>query len=111
MSSSNSNKHLTLQERSIIETGIRNRSSKKAIADTLGKDKSTIGKEILSHRQLTKKCNLPLECAVYKTCKHGRNCTSSCPDFVSFHISYLTSLLYRSAKKRRGCFNCYSPSF
>ena len=35
MSSSNSNKHLTLQERSIIETGIRNRSSKKAIADTL----------------------------------------------------------------------------
>lgn len=111
MSSSNSNKHLTLQERSIIETGIRNRSSKKAIADTLGKDKSTIGKEILSHRQLTKKCNLPLECAVYKTCKHGRNCTSSCPDFVSFHISYLTSLLYRNTKKRRGCFNCYSPSF
>ena len=111
MSSSNSNKHLTLQERSIIETGIRNRSSKKAIADTLGKDKSTIGKEILSHRQLTKKCNLPLECAVYKTCKHGRNCTSSCPDFVSFHISYLTTLVYRNTKKRRGCFNCYSPSF
>lgn len=46
MSSSNSNKHLTLEERNIIETGIRNRSSKKAIADTLGKDKSTIGKEI-----------------------------------------------------------------
>ncbi|MDY4808500.1 MAG: helix-turn-helix domain-containing protein [Bulleidia sp.] len=45
MSSSNSNKHLTLQERSIIETGIRNHSTKKAIADTLGKDKSTIGKE------------------------------------------------------------------
>ena len=88
MSSSNSNKHLTLQERSIIETGIRNRSSKKAIADTLGKDKSTIGKEILSHRQLTKKCNLPLECAVYKTCKHGRNCTSSCPDFVPFYCKY-----------------------
>ena len=88
MSSSNSNKHLTLQERSIIETGIRNRSSKKAIADTLGKDKSTIGKEILSHRQLTKKCNLPLECADYKKCKHGRNCKSSCPDFVPFSYKF-----------------------
>ena len=111
MSSSNSNKHLTLQERSIIETGIRNRSSKKAIADTLGKDKSTIGKEILSHRQLTKKCNLPLECAVYKTCKHGRNCTSSCPDFVSFHISFLTSLLYRKTKKEGAVSTVIAPHF
>ena len=59
MSSSNKNKHLSFEERVIIETGIRNGSSKKSIADTLGKDKSTIGKEIKLHRILSKKCNLP----------------------------------------------------
>ena len=42
MKSSNSNKHLTLEERKIIEQGIKNGSSKSAIAETLGKDKSTI---------------------------------------------------------------------
>lgn len=80
----NKNKHLTHEERCIIETGIRNGSSKKAIADTLGKDKSTIGKEIKLHRINTYKCKLPLECSAYAKCKHGRYCTSSCPDFVPF---------------------------
>lgn len=81
---SNRNKHLTHEERCIIETGIRNGSSKKAIADTLGKDKSTIGKEIKLHRVNTYKCKLPLECSAYAKCKHGRCCTSFCPDFVPF---------------------------
>ena len=81
---SNSNRHLTREERVIIETGIRNNSSKKAIADTLGKDKSTIGKEIKLHRQRTCTCSLPLECTVYKTCKLGRNCKPSCPNYVPF---------------------------
>ena len=42
--------HLTLSERQIIETGISKGASKKSIADTIGKDKSTIGKEIKNHR-------------------------------------------------------------
>ena len=71
MASSNKNKHLTREERIIIETGIRNGSSKKSIADTLGKDKSTIAKEIKLHRIQTNKMNLALECANYKTCKLG----------------------------------------
>ena len=44
--------HLTLSERQIIETGISKGASKKSIADTIGKDKSTIGKEIKNHRVL-----------------------------------------------------------
>ena len=44
--------HLTLSERQIIETGISKGASKKSIADTIGKDKSTIGKEIKNHRIL-----------------------------------------------------------
>lgn len=46
MSSNNKNLHLTAQERLIIEKGIENGSTKAAIALTIGKDKSTVGKEI-----------------------------------------------------------------
>ena len=85
MKSSNANKHLTMEERNIIEQGIKNNSSKAAIAETLGKDKSTIGKEIALHRVLKHKCAMPLECAVYRKCKLGRACKPSCTKFVPFY--------------------------
>lgn len=44
------NKHLTLDERKIIQTGIENRSNKVDIARTIGKDATTIAKEIRKHR-------------------------------------------------------------
>ena len=44
------NKHLTLNERKIIQTGIENRSNKVDIARTIGKDPSTVAKEIRKHR-------------------------------------------------------------
>ena len=81
---SNSYTHLTLQDRIIIAAGISNGSSKTAIADTIGKDKSTVGKEIRLHRFLKYKCRLPRECAAYKKCPSDRNCTPDCPDFVPF---------------------------
>lgn len=49
------NKHLTLNERKIIETGIINRSNKVDIARTIGKDASTVAKEIRKHRVLKKR--------------------------------------------------------
>lgn len=52
---SNANLHLTLEERHIILTGITNGSAKTAIAQTIGKDKSTVGKEIKLHRSLSHK--------------------------------------------------------
>lgn len=78
------NSHMSYSDRQIIETGIENGSTKQAIATTLGKDKSTIGKEIKLHRVLAYKCNLPLECANYKRCKHERYCTLNCIDYVPF---------------------------
>ena len=87
MTSSNKNKHLTFEERVIIETGIRNGSSKKAIADILGKDKSTIAKEIKLHRVLSNKCSLTLECVNYKKCKLGRHCKSNCSLYEPFHCT------------------------
>ena len=84
MNADNSSKHLTLQERHIIRVGIDNGSTCAAIAKTLGKDNSTISKEIKKHRILKYRFGLALECNNYRHCKHGRNCTIDCVDFVQF---------------------------
>lgn len=79
--------HLTLEERRIILTGIINGSTKTAIAQTIGKDKSTVGKEIKLHRTLTHKCKMPLECNRYHKCPFDRQCTSDCPQYEPFRCS------------------------
>lgn len=78
------NKHLTLNDRKIIETGISNGSTKKAIADTIGKDSSTVGKEIRLHRQLSHKGRYNSQCSNYPRCKLGRICSDECVQFVLF---------------------------
>lgn len=87
MCESNTFSHLTLDERRIILTGIKNGSSKTAIARTIGKDKSTVGKEIKLHRTLTHKCKMPLECNNYKKCPFERQCTPDCSKYSPFHCS------------------------
>ena len=87
MCETNAFSHLTLQERRIILTGITNGSSKTAIAQTIGKDKSTVGKEIKLHRALTHKCKMPLECNNYRKCVHGRQCTPDCHEYSPFKCS------------------------
>ena len=87
MSDHNAFSHLTLEERRIILAGITNGSTKTAIAQTIGKDKSTVGKEIKLHRTLTHKCNMPLECNNYRKCAFGRQCTLDCPEYDPFQCS------------------------
>ncbi len=87
MENTNAYSHLTLEERRIILKGITNGSTKAAIARTIGKDKSTIGKEIKAHRVLVKKCPLPLECSAYRKCAFDRQCTPDCPDYAPFRCS------------------------
>ncbi len=87
MSSSNAFSHLTLEERRIILAGIVNGSTKTAIARTIGKDKSTVGKEIKLHRALTHKCRMPLECSHYRKCPFNRQCTLDCPEYEPFRCS------------------------
>ena len=69
MDSNKEGTHLTSEERRIIETGIRNGSTKTAIAKTIGKDNSTVGKEIRLHRKLKHKSSFVRECSNYKRCK------------------------------------------
>ena len=83
MSSNNKNLHLTVQERIIIEKGIENGSTKAAIALTIGKDKSTVCKEIKKHRELVHKSSYKINCANIKNCSHNHVC-DNCADFKPF---------------------------
>lgn len=83
MSSNNKNLHLTVQERIIIEKGIENGSTKAAIALTIGKDKSTVGKEIKKHRELVHKSSYKINCANMKNCSRNHVC-DNCADFKPF---------------------------
>lgn len=64
------NTHLTLDERKIIQTGIENRSRKVDIARTIGKDPTTVAKEIRKHRELKARntFNYPSICIHTKAC-------------------------------------------
>lgn len=83
MAKSNKNLHLTLSERQIIQRGIENGSTKTSIAATLGKDKSTIGKEIKAHRVHSHICSFDPACANKDRCKH-HHVYKNCADLVVF---------------------------
>ena len=83
MSTNNKNLHLTDQDRIIIEKGIENGSTKAAIALTIGKDKSTVGKGIKKHRELVHKSSYKINCANMKNCSHNHVC-DNCADFKPF---------------------------
>ena len=78
--------HLTLAERQIIETGISHGSTKAAIAKTLGKDKSTISKEIKSHRLKSFSASYPIDCSLFPKCKDKKTpaCSTQCPSYIKF---------------------------
>lgn len=73
----NKNKHLTLDDRYTIQHSLENRLSFKAIGTLLGKDCTTIAKEIKNHIIFEKKG------APYRTfndCVHRRNCR------INYHL-------------------------
>ena len=83
---SNKYLHLTLAERQVIETGISHGSTKAAIAETLGKNKSTIGKEIKLHRVKSFSISYPLDCSLFPKCKNRNTflCNLQCPSYIQF---------------------------
>ena len=78
--------HLTIAHRQIIETGINTGSTKNSRADTIGKDKSTVGKEIRLHRQLKCKCTYTIDCALFQKCKNRNtfHCSTECESYEQF---------------------------
>ena len=62
--------HLNLDDREIIQKGIENRSDKTSIAKTIGKDPTTVAKEIKRHRKID-----PRDVFVYPNiCVHRKEC-------------------------------------
>ena len=120
-------KHLTLDNRVVIETGLSEGRPLSSIASDLHKDPSTIAKEIKTHliRQShntfndhpnrcanKKNCNKTYLCGAHahclgKLCKKCNQCNSRCPDFVpvSFHCEKLDKAPYvcNACTKRVGC--------
>lgn len=84
MANRNDSRHLTLEERMVIQTGISNGSPKKSIAETIGKDATTVAKEIRKHR--TKRArnsfSYVTDCSNVKKC--GKKCTGKCEQYEPF---------------------------
>lgn len=78
------NKHLTLSDRISIEKALNDGMSRKAIADQLGKDKSTICKEIKKHTvnepftRILHYRTCTYDCTKIKECGFNTLCSSIC---------------------------------
>ena len=93
-------KHLTLSDRTSIETSLKEGTSFKGIATDLGKDPSTISKEVRAHITICEKKDTYNPCILRKECKHYsdlcekcsykwghycnrcKGCYTHCPDYV-----------------------------
>lgn len=102
-------KHMSKEDRTAIEEGLRQREPLAQIAKRIGKDRSTVSREIRSHRivldtgaygRITNRCIRRTECSIYglcEECKHKgqRLCTSCslcnavCPDYREEHCEKL----------------------
>jgi len=73
------NAHLTLEQRKIIQAGIENNSTKADISRVIGKDPTTIAKEIRKHRIFKPRntYNRPVLCAKQGSCTI-KHCSKKC---------------------------------
>lgn len=116
------NKHLTLDERNIIEQELTKNTSFKEIAKLLSKDPTTISKEIRKHRirkegqaihvnfnHCAKRyhCHRKNLCnpRCTKECRHCNNCNDVCSDFVEGTCFRLTHAPYvcNGCTEKFGC--------
>jgi len=116
------NAHLTLSERIIIESSLRDGMSFKQIAREVDKDPSTISKEIRSHFKVVEKdtfnpCRHRKDCKHFsdlcnpckhkwgKFCRQCNGCYTRCPDFEELKCLKLQKPPYvcNGCKERSGC--------
>lgn len=115
------NKHLTLDQRNLIEQGLNQDLSLIEIAKSINKDPRTISKEIRKH--MIKKgrsfyngsntcknilsCNITSLCGSYctKSCKTCGICNSKCPKYEPIICKKLTRFPYvcNACKKKSSC--------
>jgi len=101
-------KHLTLDDRNYIHSGLNTGKSFRQIANHLDKDPSTISKEVRQHRsrlltgpvgRISNKCIHRADCIVSglcdhicgrQFCRHCNKCNAKCPDFQEEHCLLLS---------------------
>lgn len=74
-------KHLTLEQRILIENGLVENKSFSEIARSIGKDPSTVSKEVRRHARVKERNNLsfaPIPCANRAHCKLTDLCSDRC---------------------------------
>lgn len=98
----NKNKHLTLDERTLIQSMLTDKCSISQIANTLERNISTISKEIKSH--ITVK-NIGAAHTTYNACIHRYNCTKS-----HICIECHSVRKYKFCRRCNMC-NAFCPSF
>ncbi len=115
-------KHLTLSDRILIEQGLNEGKSFKAIASSIGKDPTTISKEVKKHRTIkchkdkTKKprCSNEKTCLIhglcsqercFKLCKSCKLCRDVCPQYKPKECGRLHKVPYvcNSCSSISGC--------
>lgn len=120
-------KHMTIDNRITIEKELDNRTSLRSIALKIGKDPTTIAKEIKKHRTLQEhnhynesknKCALLMECkkknicGIYapvckRPCRFCNHCNKHCPDFKpkSYHCDKLDKAPFvcNGCQRKTGC--------
>lgn len=114
--------HLTLSDRITIEACLKERMSFNRIAYELGKDPTTVSKEVKNH-YIIRKSTLYKPCGVYSSCKHHGDicevckfkygasckrcddCYKHCPDFVQICCPRLKKPPYvcNGCEKTRKC--------
>ena len=116
-------KHLTLSDRISIEAGMKEGRSFKRIAAELGKDPSTISKEVRAHIIVSEKKDTYNPCLHRKECNHNsdiceqcsyrwghacnrcKGCYTHCPDYEEQSCSRLLKPPYvcLGCEERRSC--------
>lgn len=100
--------HLNLSERITIEQGLNNNSSKSSIAETIGKDKSSVCKEIKKHSYVKKtqsygrNANGTYDCIHMKECGFNVFCSNVCEK--------QEKIVCKHKKKHGVCNGCESKS-
>jgi IS30 family transposase len=116
------NKHLTDEERILIQNWLKCRVSIKEIARNLEKSPSTISREIRKHLQNTDKyapyrphnrCTKRTECDIRYLCDNNPDCTkkcSSCNRCNKICIDYVEQICYKLFDPPYVCNGCFDES-
>lgn len=89
------NAHLTYDERLTIQSSLADRLSFKAIGLIIGKDPSTVAKEVKNHIKIVE-TSAYNPCLYSKTCKHNRDVCKPCSKKFSQNCHTCSEACYKS---------------